>query len=530
MGTTVLRKSSLAPLGLLALGACGAAGSDPPVAYDGEGRILLQDVEPRAFNVLLVSIDTLRADHLGCYGYGLDTSLRMDELASQGVVFEAVGSCSPWTTPAHVSLMTSLYPEAHGVYAYPYPGRLDPAVVTLAEILRAQGWRTAGFTEGGYAKGSTGLADGFETFPTWPRDQDTFVSHELEPSRLLENAERALAWLAQHAEQRFFLFFHTYEPHYEYRPPAALHALLAPELSAEEEHARLEAAVAAWNAQRDLTTSEKGVLYRHYLQGDLFELEVQRQKRLWPTLARFVEQEWRDSPGFAQDLRYVTSLYDAEIRFADEVVGRLLDALEEHGLERSTLVVVTSDHGEGLMDHDELQHGFHLYPELLHVPLIVRFPEGAHAGRRVADPVRSIDVMPTVLDALGLPSPDVAQGASLLPLLAREEGPRGLFAEGLTVEGGERDLLSYRRGGWKLVRDTRAGTEVLYDLVHDPEERRDVLAQTDLVLVDALRAELARVLLENGLLSARFRVGAGEFSEAEKRRLDALGYGGESGD
>ena len=508
--------------------ACAEAETAPRYAPDG--RLLEESTELADWNVLFVSIDTLRADHLGCYGYERETSPRLDALAEEGVVFEEARSASPWTTPAHLSLMTSLYPEAHGVYAYPVPGELDSDVVTLAEALSAQGWATAGFTEGGYAKGATGLDHGFATFPSWPRDEETFVSHELEPSRLEENAERALSWLEEHATERFFLFFHTYEPHYEYRPPAKYVEALAPGLFSAEERASLAAAVERWNRGEPLGSADKGVLTRHYLQGDLFGFELKRLRKLSKVLADFREKEWRDSPGFAEDLAYVTALYDAEILFTDDVVGRLLDALERHGVLDETLVVVTSDHGEGLMDHDEMQHGFHLYEELLHVPLLLRLPGGAHAGARVSAPVRSIDVMPTVLDVLGLPLPIAAQGTSLLPLLEGGGLVAGGFSEALTIQGGERDLLAYRRGRWKLVVDVRDGAERLYDLDADPEERRDVLASTDAALVEELRAELARVLAENAARGARFTTGEGSFSEAERQRLEALGYGGHSED
>lgn len=519
-----MRARTASIVAALLLASCGSGEPGPQRTYDDTGRLLGTAPALAPHNVLLISIDTLRADHLGCYGYARSTSPRLDALAAEGVVFEETLSASPWTTPAHVSLMTSLYPAAHGVLSYPVPGELNAEVVTLAEALRAQGWRTAGFTEGGYAKGETGLAHGFETFPSWPRDDEGFVSHELEPSRLVENVERALAWLDANAEERFFLFFHTYEPHYEYRPPEEYLTLLAPELDLGAERERLDAVVVRWNAEKILTQAEKGVLYRHHLRGDLLAAGVERPRKLFGVLARFVENEWKRSPSFAEDLAFVEALYDAEIRFTDDEVGRLLDRLVELGVADDTLVVVTSDHGEGLMDHDELQHGFHLYDELLQVPLIVRFPGGQHAGRRHARQVRSVDVAPTVLDVVGLPAPEAAQGTSLLPLLQGDRAARDGFAEGLTIEGGELGLQTLRTERWKYVRDNARGVERLFTL-GEPEETEYAGEDREQLLAE-LRARFDRISAENAVRGARFVPREGSLTEDERRRLEALGYAG----
>ena len=512
---------------LLLFASCGEGG--PKAPYDADGRLVLGTVPSERRNVVFLSIDTLRADRLGCYGAERATSPHLDAFARGAVVFEEAISAAPWTTPAHISLMTGLFPEAHGVLAYPNPGVLHPGVVTLAEILSAQGWSTAGFTEGGYAKGATGLDDGFETFPSWPRDDEGFVSHELEPSRLAENTERALVWLRDHADEPFFLFFHTYEPHFEYRPPLEEIRSLAPDFDPDREAALLDAAVSAWNEGSALDARAKGVLYRHYLQGDLLARRVNRQKKLWPMLTRFVESGWRRSSTFAEDLAYITLLYDAEIRATDRAIGVLLDALDRLGLAEDTIVVVTADHGEGLMDHDELQHGFHLYRELLHIPLLLRLPGQEPA--RIAEPVRGVDVLPTVLDALGLPAPIAAQGTSLLPLLqGAAEPPRVAFAEGLTVRDGERDLVMVRRGPWKLVRDVKRGRDFLFDLDADPRERRDVLTDADPTLVEELRGELDRILATSRALAARYPASQGTLDDAERRRLEALGYAGAAED
>ena len=421
--------------------------------------------------------------------------------------------------------MTSLYPTVHGILGYPYPGTLDPAAVTLAEILRSQGWRTAGFAEGGYAKGATGLDHGFQTFPDWPGDEASYISHELAPTRLAENARRASEWLDENAGGRFFLFFHTYEPHFEYHPPREALAAIAPEIDVEAERRALRTAVASWNARRRLSLEEKGLLHRHYLQGDLRSFALERPKRFWPMLQRFIDDQWQDSPNFAADLAYVTALYDAEIRFTDEVVSRLVAKLAELGLLERTLVVVTSDHGEGLMDHGFVQHGKNLYDELLRVPLIIRFPDGLGAGTRYGAQVRSLDILPTVLDWVGLPVPVAAQGESLLPLVRGEPAERLSYAEGVTFAGDERSIVMLRNERWKYVRHPFADREELYDLTADGAERVD-LADGSAEILRGLRARLDQITAMNAARAQEYSVVPSTFTARERQRLEALGYAG----
>ena len=513
---------------VLSLAACGEAQAPKSAVYGPAGELDPRPENLRGDNVLFISIDTLRADHLGCYGYSVATSPVIDALAKAGALFEHATSSSPWTTPSHVSMMTSLYPQAHGVYAYPEPGQLDSKTVTLAEILRANGWRTAGFTEGGYAKGDTGLADGFDVFPSWPNDGAGFVSHELEPSRLVENAERALEWLDEFggsdAAEPFFLFFHTYEPHYEYRPPAEHLNRISSKIDLASERAALGAAIQDWNRGNELTAAQKGLLIRHRLQGDLRTTNPKRPQQLLAMLGRFFTSEWRSTPNFRDDIAYLTTLYDAEIRFTDDVVGRILSKLETLGVLDQTLIVLTSDHGEGLMDHEEMQHGFHLYDEILAIPLIIRFPGRVHAGARHANQVRSIDILPTVLEWLGLPQPEQAQGESLLSLLRNGGAPRLSFAEGLTVEGRERDLGMVHDGRWKFLRNARSGAEALFDLASDPDELIDVAQAATPSELNRLRTALDRISEENGRRAANYRVTPNPMTEQERLRLKALGY------
>ncbi len=197
-----MRTSPIALLGaavLTALAGCGGGTEEPAVE--------------RPLNLVVVVLDTLRADHLGLYGYERDTSPHLDAFARESFVFERAESAAPWTAPSLVSLVTSLYPEVHGVRGFPNPRRMSDDVVTLAEVLRRHGYATAAFTEGGYAKGDFGLDQGFDSFPRKRGRRRVPDSHLFFPSRLEGNIARSLRWLREHGEEPFFLFFQTYEPH-----------------------------------------------------------------------------------------------------------------------------------------------------------------------------------------------------------------------------------------------------------------------------------------------------------------------------
>lgn len=503
---------------LFVLGACAEEPELPRADYAPDGSLPRQPDELASPNVVLISIDTLRADYLGVYGQALPTSPVLDSLARESVVFERAIACSPWTAPSHVSMMTSLYPTVHGVLDYPFPDRLDAKVVTLAEILRAHGWRTGGFTEGGHARGGTGLGDGFEVFPDWARTDEPAAL------RLVPNMERALAWLDA-GDEPFFLFFHTYEPHHEYRPPRASLALVAPDFDVAAERRRLVRALERWNEGAELTPVQLGVLYRHSLQGDLRDLPVRRHESLKRRFKEFSHGPWRGSPGYDDDLAYIRMLYAAEVRHADEVLARLFDRLRERGVWGRTLVIVTSDHGEGLMDHGELQHGGSLFDEVLRVPLIVRFPDGRHAGRRHPGQVRSIDVLPTVLDWVGLPLPRGAVGRSLLPRIGSEK-PLPAFAEALLHGEYMFDVKGLDDGRWKLVRNLRTGQELFFDLATDPLERTNLAPEAAPSERARLRAALELQVEDNVERAVEYEVTPGEFTPAERDELEALGYVG----
>jgi arylsulfatase A-like enzyme len=427
-------------------------------------------------SLVLVSIDTLRADRLGAYGYALPTSPVLDaRLAAAGTLFESVYSQSPKTTPSHMTLFTSLYPSVHGVELWSDGARgraLSPAAHTLAEVLKAAGFDTAAFTGGANVHRSRGFDHGFDEY------------------RHSGQLARALAWLDARRGRRFFLFFHTYEVHDPYLP-------------AEE----WQAAFVDGRGGRLLETVAR----------------LRRNAGGWERAHRLF---WESvTPGDAADRRTLSRLYDAAIRTMDErTLAPLLDRLEARGLADDTLVVLTSDHGEAFGEHGVFLHD-DLYAETLRVPLVLRLPGRVPAGRRVAERVGLLDVMPTVLELLGVPAPPGLQGRSLAPLVRgdapAEPAPPAVSEYSNPTLG--RTFESVRHGDGAYIVDR--GAEQLYDLRTDPGEQRN-LAPAAPPALGALRAALARWRAACAPLAARLGPrGPGVAADAETvRRLRALGY------
>jgi hypothetical protein len=376
-------------------------------------------------NVVLISLDTLRADHLGCYGYHRDTSPRIDQLALRSVVFEKAVTQSAWTLPSHKSVLTSLLPPAlrSGVDQIT---SLDPRHVTLAETLLDTGYQTVAFAHGlGWVTPRFGFEQGFQRY--------SVPAERLIPTRAAAEmiTELAISWLDRRGKGSFFMFLHYADPH-----------------------------------------SDSGLLPYEVPEpyGTMFAKEVG---------GRFVGAEGhpggslylRDiSMGYVspapQEIDYIEALYDGGIRYTDRYIGLLVDALDTRGILNNTILIITSDHGEEFMEHGKMLHG-RVYRETVHVPLIIRFPEAAWRGMRISTQVRLIDVVPTVLDYLGLAIGDRVHGESLLPL-AHEGG----LARPAFTEGGNSYAL--RADGWVLMTDLSLGGRELYNLTEDPGETRDV--------------------------------------------------------
>jgi arylsulfatase A-like enzyme len=491
----------------------------------------VQAKRPR--NVVIIALDTLRPDHLGCYGHSRPTSPAIDRFASESFVFENAHAPSPWTAPSLISLMTALEPEVHQVLGAPNPGRLDDKVTTLAEILKARGFATAAFTEGGYAKGRFGLDQGFDEYDAHAADAADAPVSEPRESGLDANVERSIAWLRARRDRPFLLFFHTYEPHMPYRAHESFVSAFRPGFDAVEERTELARIIGTWNEERTLAQEDCAFVWPRAL--------FLRSNAMWKGLPEIESPDdfaraagkhgfGRADSGVRPEIRdLMLDLYDAGIASADRGVAKLLAALEELGLDEDTLVVIVSDHGEGLGEHGQLEHGFVLHEEILRVVLLVRTPESRVAPRRIGDLVGLVDVAPTVLDLLRIdPRKLPMQGRSLLPALRGALPEASTLAHGRTIARDTDALYSLRTSAWRLNFDMRSGQTWLWDRARDPREEVDVAAANPLV-VEALRAQiLRRHALDVGLRNAiagDTRVEA--LDAATIRELSGLGYGGD---
>jgi arylsulfatase A-like enzyme len=338
----------------------------------------LYDRIQKRTNVVLVSIDTLRADHLGVYGYGKSTTPAMDALAGESAVFLNTYASAPWTLPSHVAMLTSLNGIHHGVY---YENdRMNPSLITLADFLRADGYFCAALTGAAFVSSFYGFSKGFDSYG--------MGQGEMTSQRLAEKtAQESLEWLDTNSDKPFFLFVHTYQAHAPYSAPEPYNTMFTEKTAKWKE----------FDIGKDL-----GGKYGFY--------------------KRLPEDERQN----------VVGLYDGEIRYTDDVLIKpLINKLRALNIYDRTLLIVTSDHGEGLYDHATWDHIHNLYDESLKVPLIIKFPGSKHAGRKLSPIVRLIDIMPTILEELGIAfNPNFRDGRSLIPVLqGREIGDRVFTAD-----------------------------------------------------------------------------------------------------
>lgn len=457
--SSILRGAGLAALALW-LAACGRTPSH---------------AVPR--NLLLITVDTLRADELGAYGATQGTTPNIDALAAGGVVFENAISQSSWTLPSLASLLTSTYPSTHKVDRF--GAALDPSFRTLGEVLRDAGFATAAVTSHVYAGPKYGMAQGIETFDDALVAGNRQAELKVSSPGVTAGGIRRLAEVAQ-GSQRWFLWLHYFDPHFPY--------------------------------------------IRH------------------------------DDPAAPQgDTR---EDYRADIAFTDGRIGEVLDELERLGATDETLVVLVSDHGEEFREHKKLRHGYTLFREVVHVPLILRAP--GIAPLRVAEPVNGIDLLPTVLELLDLPIPPAAVGRSLVPALLGERLDEHPILSELRLHP-EYPADSLQLGPWKLVLD-RSGRAalgyarfpggpptddslephapggesieraLLFRIDSDAGEQHDLAAEHPDV-VARLSATL-EALQKRARASAVGESAAVEHSAEELELLKQLGYvgGGESGD
>lgn len=419
--------------------------------------------EPRP-NLLLISIDTLRADKLEAYGHPRPTSPAIAAFAAEGLVVETAISTSPWTLPAHASLLTGLYPTRHGMQSIVHG--LPPEVEPLAERLSAAGFVTGAIVNSRYLANRYGWDRGFDSFEHVPE-----TAGRKAPTEVQAKAE---AWLEAIRERPFFLFLHYYDVHSDYS---------------------------------SMPRFERGLVRRYDGPVNGRTQQLLRHER-----GEFVIA----GPG----KRNLVDRYTAGIRQMDDGMRALFAKLDELGLAESTLVVLTSDHGEELLEHGGVLHGKTLHEEVVRVPLILRGP-GVPVGGTLEGLASLVDVVPTLLSLLRLPPPDALDGVDLSQYFAaRLPAERSVFSEADRKNEHNDALRAIRRGDWKLVLDRFSGELVLYDLAADPGEHEDV-SQRHPEVAATLRTELDAFMGQAPAAEPRLLPG---LTPAELEQLRALGY------
>jgi len=461
-----------AALALVAAAGCGDGGSDAgPAEADANGA---------RRNVVIVVVDTLRADRLGCYGADRPTSPNIDALAARGVRFANTQSVAPWTMPSVATMFTGLFPAAHGVTD---PTRmLPPEAYTLAEFFGDQGYSTGGVVSHGLIGTKYDYTQGFEYFDESNAKGHAHVStasvSDLAQEMLVEFTER---------EEPFFLFVHYFDPHYDYVPHDEFDF-------AADSGGRIEGA------------------------PSIHDLRVM--------MDTFTDEE----------LGYLRDVYDEEIAHTDAGIGQLFATLDELGVSDDTVVLFTSDHGEEFVEHGWLGHTRSMYQPVLHVPLIVAAPGDGLAGAVVEFPTSTVSVAPTVVELAGLSTDGLGyQGASLAPIVRGDATEHDtpvvaqveflpLRPDGFVRRSFQRSLVE---GRFKLLRDEDLGTTELFDLAADPGERAPV-TDAHRVTLDAMLARMDAALERFG--ATPLPLVRRELGPALMRQLELLGYVGSGGD
>ncbi len=410
--------------------------------------------EHRRTNIVLIGVDTLRRDHVGCYGYRRPTTPNIDRLASEGVLFENAVSQSPWTLPSFATVLTSLYPTQHGAGLVRsgtahFGTSMRTSFPPLAMILLKAGYTTGAIINGPALSPEYGVDRGFESYNgvrNWQARPADCVTQD------------ALMWVDEHEHRPFFLFVHYFDCHVPYEPPAPYDKMFDPGYKGR----------VASGFDRDTYAQACRALSRS------------------------------DDPQADADWNHLKALYDGEIAFTDQAVGRLLEGLGERGLRENTLIVFLSDHGEEFFDHGGFEHGHTLFDELIKVPLVFSLPGTVPANVRVGAQVRLLDVLPTILDLIDVKPETHFEGVSLKRTMSKGEAagesetdllsPRFAYSEAVLYGTEKKSIAAYP---WKLIYDTKTGDRMLYNLAYDPGEQSNLLA-TQPAVVRALEEVLIK--------------------------------------
>lgn len=456
---------------------------------------LLTSTEPKSAkpNVILLIVDTLRADRLGCYGYDKNTTPVIDELAKAGVLFEQTYVQWASSLPSHASIMTSTYPHIHG--AFPNGKNLNPKLPTLAKILKEQGYTSGAFVSNSLVGNQYNFQIGFDTFIDladfdFRNTTITAWIHSLNLVRVFDRLTNedlfttlALSWLEKHQSEPVFLWMQWLYPHAPYRPPSGYLARFENEP------------------------------YRGIADGTLAQIELINKKKL------------KLSPG---DEAHYTALYDAEVAFSDYQISRIIDKLRELNVLENSLVIVTADHGENLNEHGMEYGHYGVYDSSVRIPLVMTMPKTLPAGKRVPHVIQSLDIAPTILDVLEIPRPQEFQGKSVRPLIS-EENPQWESVAYSVMFRDKVNFLSLRSDEWKMILKVRDG-ENHFELYHVPSDHQELIDRlaSEPAIADSLKQALSTWIETNfqptDLVYVPGTYFKEDFDKATIDRLRALGY------
>jgi choline-sulfatase len=464
----------LVRLELVTRGAGAASWGDPWIARPGRPPRPREVKGRPPRGVIVLVVDTVRQDAFQVFRPKSRVQTpAFDALAKESTVFENAYTTAPWTKPSVTTILTGLYPSSHG--AQSEEAKLSSKLTLLSEVLKSSGFKTGLFSANGYVSDYFGFTQGWDDYVNFPRNKERTQADNV--------YARSLEWLkAVPADKRFFLYVQTVDPHVPYQTPGRF---LSPYLRER---------------------------YDGYL-GDAVSGEE---------LADYNEGKTKMT---SADRAYLAAMYDAEISYHDEYMGKFIEELRHFDLLDDTLLVITNDHGEEIFDHGKLDHGQSLYDELIRSPMLIRHPQLVGAGRH-GPPVSIVDLAPTIYDALDVRPPDDLQGRSLLPAVQGGVAPSPAFAVA------ERQDLqrAIRFGPYKLILSSEGDTE-LYDLRKDRGERKN-LARYRPVALRACETHLFEALRVPRALERPNGMGAIVRYEAEEAKIDrdlmehlqALGY------
>lgn len=453
-------------------------------------------------DLILVVIDTVRADDFGCYGNDRRVTPNIDALARDGVLFDQAFSHSPWTLPSVASLLTSTYPTIHGAVgkgkAMHRFSIMRRSAVSGVEALHDAGFKTHAIVNNQFLDENYGFSRGFDEY-------DIDYATNAQVRRADENVTAALEWLRENRRQRKFLMLHLIDPHLRYDPPAAFASRFAP-------------------------------TYRG-------PLRTTPPKALDVLTERMMRGEYIPPP---DDREYLHDMHLAELAFVDEQLGRFFSELRKLGLYEHSTIAVTADHGEEFWDHGHFEHGHSLYDELIRLPLIIKPAVATGAisattqgmGRVIPSQVRQIDVMPSMLALVGVKPPESFQGESFDSVFygtASSLTPRDVFSEeplyqplALDTASGKirpvNELIALRSNGYKYILDLNSGRDWLFHVKHDPAESADLVGSEPQVAAEMRRRALAqsRLLLEQAKALGPARVF--DMHEGAVETLASMGY------